>query len=116
MPVPDLSDAIVALTTLASAEAARELVRRLVEERVVACGTVIGSATSIYRWEGSIRQDDEALVVLKTRGRNWEALVAAVEAHHPYDVPELLALPVVAGHDRYLAWLTAETAGPEESQ
>lgn len=102
---------LVVLTTLATADAARALVRRLVEDRVVACGTVVPGAASIYRWEGAVTTDDEALVLLKTVRARWDALVTAIERHHPYDVPELLALPVTAGLPAYLSWLDAETAG-----
>ena len=109
--VPDRQTPLVVLTTLATADAARALVRRLVEDRVIACGTVVPGASSIYRWQGTITTDDEALVVLKTVGARWDALVAAIERHHPYEVPELLALPVSAGLPSYLAWVEAETAG-----
>jgi periplasmic divalent cation tolerance protein len=108
--VPDRQTPIVVLTTLASADAARALVRRLVEDRVVACGTVVPGATSIYRWQGAVTTDDEALVLLKTVGARWDARVAAIERHHPYDVPELLALPVSAGLPSYLSWVEAESA------
>jgi periplasmic divalent cation tolerance protein len=108
--VPDRQTPLVVLTTLATADAARVLVRRLVEDRVVACGTVVPGSTSIYRWQGTITTDEEALVVLKTVGARWDALVAAIERHHPYEVPELLALPVTAGLPSYLSWVEAETA------
>lgn len=101
---------LVVLTTLATPDAARALVRRLVEDRVVACGTVVPGTTSIYRWQGSLTTDDETLVLLKTVRGRWDALVAAIERHHPYEVPELLALPAGAALPRYAAWLEAETA------
>ena len=101
---------IVVLTTLGSADTARALVRQLVEARVIACGTVIPGAASTYRWQGEVTTDDEALVLMKTVEGRWDALVDAVNAHHPYDVPELLALPAGAGLPRYVAWLAAETA------
>lgn len=101
---------VVVLTTLGSPDAARDLVRRLVEDRLIACGTVVPGATSIYRWQESVTTDDEVLVVLKTVRGRWEALVAAVDHHHPYDTPELVALPVEAGLPRYVEWLTAQVA------
>jgi periplasmic divalent cation tolerance protein len=102
------SAALVVLTTLATAEDARQLVKALVGERLVACGTLLPGARSIYRWEGELTEEDEVLVVLKTDVSKWEALAAAVRARHPYEVPELLALPVERGLDRYLVWLTSE--------
>jgi periplasmic divalent cation tolerance protein len=104
-PVP-----LVALTTLATPEAAHDLVRALVAARLVACGTVVPGVTSTYRWQDAITTDTEALVILKTVQGRWNALVGAVERLHPYDVPELLALPVGAALPAYLAWLAAETA------
>jgi periplasmic divalent cation tolerance protein len=101
---------LVVLTTLATPEAAHDLVRELVAARIVACGTVVPAATSIYRWQGTVTAESEALVLLKTVPARWGALVEAVERLHPYDVPELLALPVQAGLPAYLAWVAAETA------
>ena len=100
---------LVVLTTLATPEAAHDLVRDLVGARLVACGTVLPAATSIYRWQNAVTTDTEAVVLLKTVQGRWDALVEAVERLHPYDVPELLALPVHSGLPAYLAWLTAET-------
>jgi len=103
--------ALVVLTTLATEEDARRLVTALVEERLVACGTLVPGARSIYRWDGELTEEGEVLVVLKTDASKWDALAAAVRARHPYAVPELLALPVERGLDRYLAWLTSEVVG-----
>lgn len=101
---------LLVLTTLATPDAARALIRQLVEDRIVACGTVVPGSTSIYRWQGSVTMDDEALVLLKTVRGRWDALVAAIDRHHPYDVPELLALPAGEVLPRYAAWLQTETA------
>ena len=101
--------ALVVLTTLANADQGRALVRALVDARLVACGNVVTGVTSIYRWQGTVHEEGEVLVVLKTRLERWDALRAAVVAAHPYDVPELLALPVSAGHHPYLAWLAQAT-------
>lgn len=105
---------IVVLTTFADGDSARDFVRRLVDERIVACGTVLTGATSIYRWEGAITEAEEALVVLKTTRARWPDLAAAADQWHPYDVPELLALPVETGLPAYLAWLDDGTRVPED--
>jgi periplasmic divalent cation tolerance protein len=112
MRPPDAVEPLVALTTLEDQEQARALVERLVHDRLVACGTILPNATSIYRWEGVLTTASETVVLLKTTRDRWDGLVAAVERHHPYTVPELLALPVVAGLARYVAWVASET-GPE---
>lgn len=103
-------DALVVLVTTPSAEVAAALARTLVEERLAACGNVLPEVRSIYRWEGAVREDAEALLVLKTTRARLEALRDRVLALHPYDVPEVLALPVEAGSADYLAWLGGETA------
>ncbi|MGD2135833.1 MAG: divalent-cation tolerance protein CutA [Gemmatimonadales bacterium] len=101
---------LVVLTTLPSEQEARAFVRRLVEDRVVACGTVLGAVTSIYRWHGTVEEAAETQVLLKTRRERWNALVGAARESHPYDVPELLALPVDAGLPAYLDWVRTETS------
>jgi periplasmic divalent cation tolerance protein len=103
--------ALVVLTTLANETDARALVTALVTARLVACGTLLPRGRSIYRWEGELTEESEVVVVLKTDASRWEALCQAVAAHHPYEVPELLALPVERGLDGYLSWLTSEVVG-----
>jgi len=101
---------VVVLVTAPSAEKAAELARQLVEERLAACGNVVTGVRSIYRWEGKVQDEAEALLILKTRAELFEPLRARVAALHPYSCPEILALPVVAGHAPYLDWLAASTA------
>ena len=109
MPGPDDAPYVVVLTTLGSAEDAREFVRLLVTRRVVACGTILPNATSLYRWKGAVTEATEAVVVLKTRRDRWQDLLDAVRSLHPYEVPELLALPVQKGLEAYLDWIASET-------
>ncbi len=105
-----MTDARVVLVTVPTAEQAAGLARALVEERLAACGSVVPGLRSVFRWQGEVRDEAEALLVLKTTRARLEALRARVLALHPYDVPEVLALPVEAGSAAYLAWLAAETA------
>lgn len=102
--------AIVVLVTTPTPERAAEIARALVEERLAACGNVVPGLRSIYRWEGKVQEDAEALLVLKTTRGRFEALRERVLALHPYDVPEVIALPVEVGSAPYLAWLAAETS------
>ncbi len=81
------------------------------ERRLIACGTVIPGAASIYRWRGAVAEEREVVVILKTTQARWAALAAALPALHPYEVPELIALPVAGGHGPYLEWLRHETSG-----
>src|SRR5512133_546946 len=105
-----MTDAVVVLVTAPSADVAATIARALVEERLAACGNVLPAIRSIYRWEGKVQDEAEALLVLKTSRARLEALRDRVLALHPYQVPEVLALPVEAGSAAYLAWLAAATA------
>lgn len=105
-----MTDALVVLVTTPTPDRAAEIARALVEERLAACGNVVPGLRSIYRWEGRVQDDAEALLVLKTTRARFEALRARVLALHPYEVPEVIALPVEAGSAPYLAWLAAETS------
>lgn len=109
MPEAPKAEYLVALTTLRTAAEARALVRELVGRRVIACGTVLPGGVSIYRWAGEVTEADEVIVLMKTRQERWPALESSIRERHPYDVPELLALPVDAGLGSYLDWLAAET-------
>lgn len=103
--------ALVVLTTLGTEPEARQLVRALLESRCIACGTLLPGGRSLYHWEGGLKEEAEVVVLLKTDVSKWEALVAAIRTLHPYEVPELLALPVDRGLDRYLSWLASEVVG-----
>jgi periplasmic divalent cation tolerance protein len=102
-----VTDALVVLVTAPSAETAAEVARALVEEGLAACGNVVPGLRSIYRWQGQVHDEAEALLVLKTERRLLEALKARLPALHPYQVPELLALPVEGGLAPYLEWIAA---------
>lgn len=100
-----VSTARVVLVTAPDAGAAESLVRRLVEEGVVACGNIVPGITSIYRWKGEVERETEVLVIFKTTAAGAAGLVRRVPELHPYDVPEVLVLPVEAGHPPYVQWI-----------
>ncbi len=102
--------ALVVITTLGSEADARAFVTGLLDDRLIACGTLLPGARSFYRWEGKLTEETEVVVLLKTDAAKWDALRTAVERHHPYELPELLALPVTQGLERYVAWLASEVA------
>jgi periplasmic divalent cation tolerance protein len=114
MADPDAQASLVVLTTFANVSDARAFIRQAVETGVAACGTILPGATSVYRWDDALTEESEAVVLLKTRREQWDALRRLAADAHPYDVPELLALPVTAGLPAYLTWLRAETIGREE--
>jgi periplasmic divalent cation tolerance protein len=103
------TDALVVMTTLASDDEALRLVRALLDRRLIACGTVLPGGRSIYRWQGKIADEREVVVLLKTRSARLEAIKTAFAELHPYKVPELLAISVESGLDRYLEWINGET-------
>jgi periplasmic divalent cation tolerance protein len=96
---------LVVFVTTTNAEAAAELARVLVEERLAACGNVIGPIRSIYRWKNAIEDESESLLVLKTRTGLFEALKTRVLELHSYEVPEVIAFPITSGHKPYLDWI-----------
>jgi periplasmic divalent cation tolerance protein len=103
------TDAVVVLTTVATTDEAVTLVRGLLDRRLIACGTMLPGGRSLYRWEGKVADEQEVVVLLKTRSARLQALEAAFGELHPYKVPELLAVPVAAGLERYLGWIANET-------
>ena len=104
------TDALVVLTTVASEDEAVRLVRALLDRRIIACGTLLPGARSLYRWQGKTADEREVVVLLKTRSGCVDALKAAFGELHPYKVPELLALPVESGTEKYLDWIAGETS------
>jgi periplasmic divalent cation tolerance protein len=103
-----MTEVIQVFTTVDTRETAEIIARGLVEQRLAACVQVLGPLRSTYRWEGAIESAEEWLCLIKTTGAAYEALEKEIRAHHPYDVPEILAVPVAAGHSAYLAWLGAQ--------
>lgn len=100
----------VALSTAPDGETAARIARALVEERLAACVNLVPAVRSIYRWQGRVEDDAEVLLVIKTRAERVDALGERLRALHPYELPELVALPVTAGLAPYLDWVAAEAA------
>jgi len=98
-------EALVVLVTTPTADKAAEIARTLVEEKLAACGNVLPAVRSIYRWEGKLCDDSEALLVLKVPAKRFPELRDRVAAIHPYELPEVIALPVVDGLERYVSWI-----------
>ena len=104
-----MTDALLVFTTLPNADKAAEVARALVEERLAACANLLPAVRSIYRWEGKIHDENEVLVLFKTRAETVERLKARILELHPYEVPEILCVPVESGYQAYLDWLSAQT-------
>jgi periplasmic divalent cation tolerance protein len=96
---------LLVLSTVASAEDAERIAAALVEGELAACVSLLPSVRSIYRWKGTLEREEEHLLLIKTRGERFDDLRSALVALHPYEVPEVVALPIVDGHAPYLEWL-----------
>jgi periplasmic divalent cation tolerance protein len=105
-----MTDKIVVLSTVASAEDAQRVARALVEKKLAACVNVIPGIRSVYRWEDAIVDEEEVLLVIKSSRALIQELTDEIERLHSYEVPEVIALPVVEGAERYLAWMNRELA------
>lgn len=105
----DVDDIVVLLCTVSDADKGAELGQKLVGDGVAACVNVVPGLRSIYRWKGEVCDDPEVLLIIKTQRERMAALAERVEALHPYDTPELIALPVHAGLEAYLGWVRDET-------
>jgi len=103
-----MTDKIVVLSTCATEEEAAKLSLLLVEARVAACVTMVPGARSVYRWQGAIESAAECLLIIKSSRQLFEPLRKALEEAHAYDVPEVLAMPVVEGAANYMKWLEAQ--------
>lgn len=101
---------LVLLATVPDQETARRLARSLVEQRLAACVHILPAGTSIYRWEGQIHEDQELELVIKTTSARLPELQKVFVEAHPYEVPELIALPLCGGYEPYLDWMRQETA------
>lgn len=102
---------IVLCTAPAEGEVAAELARGLVSERLAACVNVVPGLRSFYRWEGAVQDDAEVQLLIKTGPEGFEAVRRYLAEHHPYDEPEIIAVPVTHGSRSYLAWVVAEASG-----
>jgi periplasmic divalent cation tolerance protein len=100
----------VVFVTAPDPEVGRRLARALVEERLAACVNLLPGVRSTYRWAGAVQEDDEVLLVIKTREDRLAALSRRVHELHPYELPELIAVGILGGSERYLAWLREEAA------
>jgi len=99
------SNALVVLSTLPDAVLAREIAARLVEERLAACVNIIPGLVSVYRWQDAVQQDDEVLMLMKTTQAGYRGLEQRLRDLHPYELPEIIAVPVGDSQADYLKWI-----------
>jgi periplasmic divalent cation tolerance protein len=102
---------VVVLSAVGAQPDAERIARALVEQRLAACVNVVPGVMSIYRWKGAVEQEGEVLLVIKTIGERVEQLKARLLQLHPYELPEVVVIPIGGGHGAYLEWI-AEQARP----
>jgi periplasmic divalent cation tolerance protein len=103
------SQYVIVFVTAPTGDDGRAIARALIGEKLAACVNILPGIISIYTWEGEVCEDDEVLLVIKTRSEIFEALSAMVKEIHPYDVPEVIAVPLTAGAADYLNWIDQVT-------
>jgi len=104
---PHETRVVVVLSTFPDTEIAQGIGRELVDQELVACVNVFPRVCSIYRWEGKTHEDSEVFTLMKTTPEKYPELEKALSEKHPYDTPEILALPVAAGSEKYLQWVAS---------
>lgn len=105
-----MAETLVVLTNCPDAGTARALATHLVESRLAACVNILGPCRSVYRWNDAVEDAEEVPLVIKTTGDRYAAVEAEIRARHPYELPEIIAVPVLRGLPAYLDWVAAETA------
>ena len=105
---------IVVLVTAPSQADAGTIARSIVDAHLAACVSIM-PVTSVYSWENQVHQDQEWQLIIKTEQRQFSELEAKIHTVHPYEVPEIIAVPIVAGSQPYLSWISAHVAGQHES-
>ena len=102
-------ETILVFSNLPDQASAAKLAAVLIEQRLAACVNVQAPCTSVYRWQGKVETATEVPIFIKTTRERYPALEAAIRAHHPYELPEIIAVPLVAGLPAYLEWIHTET-------
>ena len=104
--------ALLVLTNLPDRAAAEKLADALIAKQVAACVNILAPCRSVYRWQGAVQHDEEHPLLIKTTRERYAALEAAIREAHPYELPEIIAVPIERGLPAYLAWVAAETLPP----
>jgi periplasmic divalent cation tolerance protein len=106
-------EALLVLTNLPDATTARTLAGTLVAARLAACVNILAPCRSVYRWQGQIEDVEEVPLLIKTTAERYAALEATIRQHHPYELPEIVAVPLTCGLPDYLAWVANETTADQ---
>ena len=109
-----MTDTLLVLTNVPDRETAEKLAASLIGERLAACVNILAPCRSVYRWQGAVEHAEEHPMLIKTTAERYPALELAIRLGHPYELPEIIAVPLSAGYPAYLDWVAAETRPAEE--
>ena len=104
----ELSEIVIFITTSDEQEA-QAIAKLLLEKRLIACANIVSKVNSIFWWQGNLESENECMLILKTKAPLLDEVVEMVKSSHSYDVPEIIALPIIGGNDDYLKWIGDET-------
>ncbi len=101
---------LLVMTTCASEEEAEKIVKKVLDAHLIACANIIPGVNSFFHWKGKVTSEKEVVVLMKTRKKLFSELMEWIQTHHSYQVPEIIALPIVDGSTEYLDWVKEETS------
>jgi len=104
-----MTEAALVITNFPDYNSAQALAKTLIDKRLAACVNIMGSCTSIYRWQDNVETDQEIPVFIKTQSKHYRQVEALVNSKHPYELPEIIIVPIIGGSDTYLQWIIEET-------
>lgn len=102
---------MLVLTTVPDEGTGQKIAKKLIEERLAACVTVSVASQSLYWWQGKITQDQELILFIKTKATHFSQLEEKILELHPYEIPEIIVMPIINGYTKYLDWIDKETKG-----
>ena len=111
-----MDEIILVFTNLPDRNSAQRVAQALIENRAAACVNILAECASVYRWQGKVETANEVPLLIKTTRIAYPRLEETIRAHHPYELPEIIAVPVVAGLSGYLQWVAQETQAPEKQE
>jgi periplasmic divalent cation tolerance protein len=101
---------LIVITTCASSEEAEKIVKKVLNAHLIACANILLDVNSFFHWKGKVTNEKEVLVLMKTRKKLFPELLEWIQTHHSYEVPEIIALPIIDGSPEYLDWIKEETS------
>ena len=111
-----MDEIILVFTNLPDRNSAQRVAQALIENHAAVCVNILAECASVYRWQGKVETANEVPLLIKTTRIAYPRLEETIRAHHPYELPEIIAVPVIAGLPGYLQWIAQETQAPEKQE